>query len=69
MIMPKKAQAHIQNTAPGPPTAIAVATPPIAVHPTEPPIAIQTASIGDIVPSCLEFLLRFPFKNAKDCTV
>src|SRR3546814_2018223 len=39
---PKKAIAHIQNTAPGPPNAIAVATPAMLPVPTRP--ASETAS-------------------------
>src|SRR3546814_18117163 len=39
---PKKAIAHIQNTAPGPPNAIAVATP--AMLPVPPRPASETAS-------------------------
>src|SRR3546814_4054166 len=39
---PKKAIAHIQNTAPGPPNAIAVATPALLPVPTRP--ASETAS-------------------------
>ena len=33
---PRKPETHIQNTAPGPPKAIAVATPPMLPMPTRP---------------------------------
>src|SRR5690606_32270668 len=40
---PRKAIAHIQNTAPGPPKAIAVATPAMLPVPTRPPSDIASA--------------------------
>ena len=40
---PIKAIAHIQNTAPGPPNAIAVATPAMFPVPTRPDSAIDNA--------------------------
>ena len=41
---PKKAIIHIQNTAPGPPRAMAVATPTMLPVPTRPDRAMQKAS-------------------------
>ena len=51
---PKNAMSHIQNTAPGPPRAMAVATPTILPVPTRPDSATQNASKEDmpcLVPS------------------
>ena len=53
--MPKKAHTHIQNTAPGPPVATAVATPAMLPLPTQPPMATHTASKGDTCWSLLAF--------------
>ena len=49
---------HIQNIAPGPPNAIAVATPAILPVPTVADIAVNNAERGDISPSplSLDFL-------------
>jgi hypothetical protein len=41
--MPKNADTHIQNTAPGPPRKTAVATPTILPVPTVEDIAVVTA--------------------------
>ena len=57
---PKNATTHIQNTAPGPPNAMAVATPTILPVPTRPESAMQNASNDDI-PS----LPRFPPKSER----
>src|SRR5690606_1445251 len=43
---PRKATTHIQNTAPGPPKAIAVATPAILPTPTRPDSDIDSAWKG-----------------------
>ena len=42
--IPKKADTHIQNTAPGPPVRIAEITPIIFPVPTVPEIAVEKAS-------------------------
>ena len=47
---PRKAISHIQNTAPGPPSAIAVATPPMLPMPTRPARDIMS-DWNDEVPS------------------
>src|SRR3546814_10661568 len=52
---PKKAIAHIQNTAPGPPNAIAVATPAMLPVPTRP--ASETASAWNVDTPELDALL------------
>lgn len=54
--MPSSAEHHIQNTAPGPPMAIAPATPAILPVPTVPASAVQTAWNGVIAPSAASFL-------------
>src|SRR3569833_1364158 len=41
--IPKKPGIHIQNCAPGPPTAIATATPAILPRPTVPESAVESA--------------------------
>lgn len=43
VVIPKSADNHIQNTAPGPPTAIARATPAILPVPTVAARAVDTA--------------------------
>ncbi len=43
VIMPKKALTHIQKTAPGPPTVMAVATPTMLPVPTVLARAVETA--------------------------
>ena len=48
--MPKKAESHIQKTAPGPPTAIAPATPAMLPVPTVAASAVQRAWNCEIVP-------------------
>ena len=47
-LRPIKAITHIQNTAPGPPSTIAVATPAILPVPTREPRLIANAWNGDI---------------------
>ena len=42
--MPKKAETHIQKTAPGPPVSIAEVTPMMLPVPTVPEIAAENAS-------------------------
>lgn len=42
--MPKNAEIHIQNTAPGPPVRMAETTPMILPVPTVPEIAVEKAS-------------------------
>ena len=54
---PKNATTHIQNTAPGPPNAMAVATPTMFPVPTLPERAMQNAS-NDEIPSAPRFLLK-----------
>ncbi len=49
--MPRKADIHIQKTAPGPPMAIAPATPAILPVPTVDAKAVQTAWKGVMAPS------------------
>jgi hypothetical protein len=49
--MPKKAETHIQTSAPGPPETIAVATPLILPVPTVLASAVQAARKPEIVPS------------------
>ena len=49
--MPKKAEHHIQNTAPGPPMATAPATPAMLPVPTVPARAVHTAWNGLMEPS------------------
>lgn len=44
MAIPTKAIAHIQNTAPGPPSVIATATPATLPPPTRPPTETSSAS-------------------------
>ena len=52
--MPKKAEIHIQNTAPGPPAAMAPATPATLPTPMVLPSAVETAWKGvTLVPSDL----------------
>jgi len=65
--MPKKALIHIQNTAPGPPEAIAVATPAKFPVPTWAAIAVARAWNEDIPPSLssvFSFLLEDVFKSS-----
>ena len=49
--MPKSAETHIQNTAPGPPKMIAPVTPAMLPVPTVEARAVDTACIGVISPS------------------
>ena len=49
--MPKRAEIHIQNTAPGPPRMIAPVTPAMLPVPTVDASAVETACIGVISPS------------------
>ena len=58
MHIPRIAEIHIQNTAPGPPIAIAPATPAIFPVPTVPARAVQTAWKGVMEPSEASFLLK-----------
>ena len=55
--MPKKADTHIQNTAPGPPMKMAPVTPAMLPVPTVPARAVVTAWKGDrLLPwSCTSF--------------
>ena len=54
---------HIQNIAPGPPNAIAVATPAILPVPTVADIAVNNAERGDISPLPLSLdLLKSNFR-------
>ena len=48
--MPKKADTHIQNTAPGPPMVRAVATPAILPVPTVAASAVHMAANGETPP-------------------
>ena len=65
VIMPKKADIHIQNTAPGPPETIAVATPTILPVPVVAASAVASAWKGE-----MEFLSRAapvpPFRTNSD---
>jgi hypothetical protein len=66
MIIPTREDSHIQNKAPGPPTAIAVATPPIFPFPIIPPSEARYAWKGVIFPSPSPFLLvKLNFKPRK----
>ena len=57
--MPKKAETHIQNTAPGPPTKIAPVTPAMLPVPTVPASAVVTAWKGvRFLPLSLLFFLK-----------
>ena len=49
--MPISAIAHIQNTAPGPPSVIATATPAMLPPPTRPPTETSSASREEMWPS------------------
>ena len=49
--MPKRAETHIQNTAPGPPRMIAPVTPAMLPVPTVDASAVETACSGVISPS------------------
>ncbi len=49
--MPKIAVTHIQKIAPGPPSAIAVATPARLPVPTWPESAVESAAKGEISPA------------------
>ena len=51
MHIPRKAEHHIQNTAPGPPMARAPATPATLPVPTVPASAVHTAWKGLMAPS------------------
>ena len=54
--MPKKAASHIQNSAPGPPAAIAVATPTMFPVPIVAESAVQSAPKLETSPSPSSFL-------------
>lgn len=56
-MVPKKAEIHIQNTAPGPPAAMAVATPAIFPVPSVAARAVQAdwKPVIPPVPGCLPF--------------
>ena len=57
--MPKKAEIHIQNTAPGPPTKIAPVTPAMLPVPTVPASAVETAWKGErFLPWSVSFFLN-----------
>ena len=59
--MPKSADTHIQNTAPGPPKMIAPVTPAMLPVPTVEAGAVDTACSGVISPSpASPFLKIFP---------
>ena len=49
--MPTRAMIHIQNTAPGPPTAMAAATPAMLPLPTVPASTVERAWKGRSIPS------------------
>ena len=49
--MPNRAVTHIQKIAPGPPSAIAVATPARLPVPTWPDSAVESAAKGEISPA------------------
>ena len=53
--MPSRALIHIQNTAPGPPMAMAPATPAMLPVPTVAASAVHTAWKGVMAPSCAVF--------------
>ena len=57
--MPSSAEHHIQNTAPGPPMAMAPATPAMVPVPTVAASAVQTAWNGVMVPSEASFFFFF----------
>ena len=54
--MPNSPVIHIQNIAPGPPSAIAVATPTIFPVPTVDANAVINAENCEISPSCSDLL-------------
>ena len=56
--MPSRAITHIQNTAPGPPMAMAVATPAMLPVPTVADIAVISARNGGISPGSLDWRPR-----------
>ena len=58
--MPSRAVTHIQNTAPGPPETMAVATPPILPTPMVLAMAVQAAAKPETVPVPSSFLNIFP---------
>ena len=60
--MPRAAVSHIQNTAPGPPAATAVATPAMLPKPTVPPMAVAMVSNGCSIPLPDSFLSAVPWK-------
>ena len=62
MIIPNRADTHIQNNAPAPPAATAVATPAILPKPTVPPTAVQIASNGVMVPTFVSSAFAVPWK-------
>ena len=49
--MPNRPETHIQNTAPGPPETIAVATPPMLPTPMVLAIAVQAAANPETEPA------------------
>ena len=49
--MPRSPDTHIQNTAPGPPETMAVATPPILPTPMVLAMAVQAAAKPETVPA------------------
>ena len=55
--MPKNAEIHIQNTAPGPPVRIADTTPTMLPVPTVPEIAVENASNCETELSRVSFFL------------
>ena len=50
-VIPKRAASHIQNTAPGPPTEMAIATPAMLPRPTVAESALVRARKWEISPS------------------
>ena len=55
--MPRRPDTHIQNTAPGPPETMAVATPPMLPTPMVLAMAVQAAAKPETVPA------PSPFRN------
>ena len=67
--MPKKAETHIQKSAPGPPTAIAPVTPRIFPGPTRIAELKRNAARGEIPVSTLRFsaMIAIPFLKWVTC--
>ena len=67
--MPTSAVIHIQNSAPGPPTAIAVATPAMLPVPTVAESSVISAANGEMSPCALLPGVRLPHSMRKPCGI